>query len=272
MMEQNDDEKLANLLSMGFAEQDAQEALRCYHGNLDHAIQALLSPPRDVDDTIVGTTTNTTTIHCELSQFSFPHGASACTCIALSAAVSVLTELERVDSRNDDDAVMVVTPALLRRVLTTGVETYASLPTSSVEHRSVEEVLSCASSHRLTAVGGVRRGVLGSPTLGLRTLLAQCHANADRWTAVVVTKPPETVVVFLPPRANASWLLVDSHPRPHLGAHGAYATVCPDLTSLINALEAVFPTTELGDDVGDVLAELYNSFDLSTFQLLPEAE
>jgi hypothetical protein len=62
--------------------------------------------------------------------------------------------------------------------------------------------------------------------------------------------------------------LIDSHPRAaHLGADGSYAKPHPNLVSLLQSLQAIFPPTELGPDIPEMMAMMYNSFDMYPLQM-----
>mmetsp|Transcript_47159 Transcript_47159/g.69866 ORF Transcript_47159/g.69866 Transcript_47159/m.69866 type:complete len:138 (-) Transcript_47159:274-687(-) len=120
--------------------------------------------------------------------------------------------------------------------------------------------------------------------LGLRTLLNVCrsdsNAKADKWMAAVITKTPETILLLLPPACDegrsekeqsiGKYIIVDSHPRPHLptvaGAEGSFAIIHDSMDGLVDSLKSIFPATDLGPDVGDVMAMMYNTFDLYAFQ------
>ena len=111
-----------------------------------------------------------------------------------------------------------------------------------------------------------------------RKILTQCQLDApDKWSyiACVVTKPPETVLVLLrPPNGNASpsstsYVLLDSHPRPNCMPHrpnGSYALFHTSLDGLVGSLKKIFPVTNLGSDVPEMMAVMYNSFDVYPFQ------
>jgi hypothetical protein len=101
----------------------------------------------------------------------------------------------------------------------------------------------------------------------------------------------ETVLVCLPPlsskttngdtttsttsssssssRDDNSFILIDSHPRPQQfpGATEAYARLHSSLQSLIaSSLQVLFPYTDLGSDVPELMAAMYNQFDLYRFR------
>ena len=101
--------------------------------------------------------------------------------------------------------------------------------------------------------------------------------SSESYIAVVITKTPETVLVILPTQSsgasntNANFILIDSHPRPQqLAPHyptGSYALIRPTLSSLVASLKEIFPITDLGDGVPELMQMMYNSFDIYPFQL-----
>jgi len=83
---------------------------------------------------------------------------------------------------------------------------------------------------------------------------------SDRtYFSILITKPPETILVILPPTNQASspqilgpavsscWLF-DSHPRPQLGIEGCYAHKFNNRNDLASHLTTLFPFLDLGDD------------------------
>lgn len=99
----------------------------------------------------------------------------------------------------------------------------------------------------------------------------------EEWMCAIITKPPETVCVFLPPRKRVvvlqerlPYVLVDSHPRPGLGIESAYAKFHSSLESLVSTLTTdIFPFTHLGydDEEQDWMTAMYNSFDVYPLRL-----
>jgi len=124
--------------------------------------------------------------------------------------------------------------------------------------------------------------------MGLKEILDDCHhlvsqqqeesLGGNEWMCAIITKPPETICVLLPPlrkrddsfQETQPFILVDSHPRPGLGIEGAYAKFHSSLDSLVTTLSTdIFPFTDLGNDddneAGDWMTAMYNSFDLYPF-------
>jgi hypothetical protein len=120
--------------------------------------------------------------------------------------------------------------------------------------------------------------------MGLESTLSQCQLDAmdkQSYIAVVITKPPETVLVLIPPASSHSssssshpYVLLDSHPRPQqLSPHyptGSYALHHSSLRDLVTSLQQIFPVVELGSDVPEMMAMMYNSFDAYPFQCIME--
>jgi hypothetical protein len=137
---------------------------------------------------------------------------------------------------------------------------------------SAEEVLQQEQGKLLFPVqsigASIRQGVLSNDPdhpLGLKSLLEGLRQEQySEWMVILMTKTPETVLLCFPPNSvsPSSYWLIDSHPRPQLGVDTAYAKIHPDLTSLYLSLQAIFPCTDLGPDVSEMMAVMYNSFDL----------
>jgi hypothetical protein len=255
---------LLQLSAMGFDESQSQLAISHTNGNLEKALEFLLNGGVD-NNTNTNNNTNTINdalIQCGVSQYSLQNGRSACTCIALLGAVLFLQS-----EANQ------VTPAMLERMIHQGVQIYekiASVMEGEVEHLSVDEVLQeqVPEFERLWLQGGARQGVLGtSPDLGLKSILQACQYECpNRWMSVVVTKTPETVVVFLSPE---HYVLMDSHPRPPF-TENAHAYTFDSLDELVTKLQGIFPHADLGPDVPEVMAMMYNSFDMYPLVLRAE--
>ena len=300
-----ENDQIEMLLAMGFGSDDSKQALSNANGNVESAIEALLNgniPSSGSigaasiygDDTFgtrsrgysfpTSASTNTsssgssstmTTIQTDSSQYSSTTGKSACTCIALSAASDFLTTIE-----SDGNIQQWLTPAYLTLLVTKGIQLYTEAKkdgsSSSIEHMSAEEVMSLVPNQfnvQLTG-GGIQQGVLSRSRdsgMGLKQVLENCHCNIgdnSKWMCLVITKTPETVLVCLPPpsQESQSFVLIDSHPRPQFGLNGCHARIFTNLNDLIGSLESIFPQTDLGPDVGEMMAIMYNSFDVYPMQ------
>ncbi|KAG7358458.1 ubiquitin-associated UBA domain protein [Nitzschia inconspicua] len=277
------------LTAMGFSDSDAREALRITSGNMELAVNHLLSDVGGASSSAATTSTVaettsvdlTTVIQGTTSQYTFSNvGRSACTCIALTAASMFLSKF---DGSSSGDVQDVLSPEFLDRMITQGIETYQQILTTSsnstaVEHMSAEEVLQQQPNvHLQIAAGGVRQGVLTHDRdypLGLKALVEGIlmeSRESNEWICLLMTKTPETILICLPPPSLAtesSFWLIDSHPRTQFGntIESAYACPHPSLQALLESLYAIFPTTDLGPDIPEMMAEMYNSFDLYPLQ------
>ena len=261
---------LSQLTAMGFPEASAREALAAANGNLETAVNILLgvvdpasvshsTPTAPTSSSSSGTEENVgDTITCSISQYSVENGRSACTCIALTAATQFLKN-------------PIINASFLQDMIHIGVENYQTLcSVSNVEHLSAEEVLQKDQGKLfpLRTSLGIRQGILSNDSqhpLGLGSLLQGIrNEETNEWIAILITKTPETVLVCLPPASvsPATYWLIDSHPRANLGIESAYAKPHNSIESLILSLERTFPCTDLGPDVPEMMAMMYNSFDL----------
>jgi len=293
------------LINMGFHKQSARSALDWSGGNLSVALDYLLSGSVEdqtreedrthqhaaatdtdaTDENIDGSNnTHERIVHSELSQYSLPNGRSACTCIALNAASFLLLDADMRPNKQVGE----ISPEVLSDCILEGVQSYqaiieagSSSSASIVEHMSPEEVLSKfpgTISEKIKVVS-LQSGVLLSspPSLSAPSGIYDCLANSCLRNSgvnpcfsvgVILVKPPETVLIILPPLSSdgGSFILVDSHPRPPVCA-GSYAQVFPTLEDLCQKLSSIFPAVDLGPDVGEMIAMMYNSFDAYVLQV-----
>jgi hypothetical protein len=86
--------------------------------------------------------------------------------------------------------------------------------------------------------------------------------------AVIITKPPETICVFLPPKTgsmdNKWFYLFDSHSRPHQGLEGSYLVKSSSLNTIIDRLQNLFPPLP-SDSNDNYLTWMYNTFEGVSF-------
>ncbi|CAM9426763.1 unnamed protein product [Choristocarpus tenellus] len=282
-------EELEMLIGMGFDKELSKAALKAHDGNVQAACDSLL---------FQGTADNTpqTTyraIQGSISQYDLPHGRSACTCICLEASMAMLSRLQDRPQTLEEVTDDITTPDAISSIVEVGVITYEAVVAGGLveaEHTSVPELLDCVTRYKeglRRALGiGVYQGVLGSSN-SFTTLLHNCRegAGGDAFhTAVTITKPPETVVAFLPPKTKSSgsvqgfpayscpepWLLFDSHSRPHLGFTGAHVRVFESESALVSALEELFPPLreEVGGGGGGFLESMYNMIETVPLRLV----
>ena len=277
----------STLVSMGFNEAQARDALTECGGNVESAIDFLLNggaaTPNLTSNSASSTSTDKTIVMAEISQYSSNFGRSACTSIALTLASRALSELQN----TTDPAENVINSLVLSESIMEGLRTYEELlanSSSGVEHMSVEEILqiniprSPFSSMELLS-NSPRQGILSPSSdnpMGLQSILSCCQndaSNSQSYIAVVITKPPETVLVLLPPVSGAAqqrYVLLDSHPRPNNFApyypSGSFALFHSNMQSLVRSLNQIFPLVDLGSDVNEMMAMMYNSFDVYPFE------
>jgi hypothetical protein len=199
------------------------------------------------------------------SQYSFDGGQSACTCIALEIAERLLLSA---------DPLSELSPALIDNAMRRGVEIYESILTSSADHMSAEDAWTHFANLKLQ--GDIVQGVLShdpSHPQGLAEILSRISGPTASASAnergkdcvfVVLTKTPESILLCL---SRQGYLLIDSHPRPHIwpDAIHAYARRHKTLEELVASVHLVFPIVDLGSDVPDLMSVMYNSFDLYVF-------
>mmetsp|Transcript_20113 Transcript_20113/g.33070 ORF Transcript_20113/g.33070 Transcript_20113/m.33070 type:complete len:295 (+) Transcript_20113:238-1122(+) len=288
------DESVSLLLSMGFDKKSSQRALEISGGNVERAVEYLLSGNTiNMDgataNTNFGVTNNSSQssllVQSDISQYSNPLGRSACTAIALTLAYNSIGQLG--DGASPES---VIDATLLSRSITDGINFYRELSennSSGLEHSSVEDILVACSGKDNGIISSLsllpnspRQGILSNTSanqhMGLEALLTQCQMDSsESYIAVVITKTPETVLAIIPTHSaasntNAKFILIDSHPRPQqLAPHfpkGSYALFHPTLSSLVASLREIFPLTELGDGVPELMQMMYNSFDVYPFQ------
>jgi len=318
MASAEDDESLSLLMSMGFDSTQVQQALQIGGGNVERAVECLLGDNNRSTSVVIGNTSRTSSgnvttiskyaddysqlplVESEISQYSNVLGTSACTAIALTLVHNCLSQLIC-----NKDAETVIDSTLLTTSVIEGIQLYNELKSNNngdgAEHASVEELMAACLSSGKSIISTLklfpnspRQGILSSSTsynkhMGIEALLAQCQIDAttsadatEPYIAVVITKPPETVLVILPnniassTNTNSKFILIDSHPRPQqLAPHfptGSYALFHPTLSSLVTSLQEIFLVTELGDGVPELMQMMYNSFDIYPFHQSREEE
>jgi hypothetical protein len=297
------DEDVEQLTSMGFPKTAALEALQITSGNLEMAVNHLLSggvvdtpasaspavitspvmdcaaaPPAELSGSTDAMAAKAGgVLRGSTSQYTYAElGRSACTCIALTGATMFLQDQN-------------VTPEFLDRMITGGVQNYQMLTSNQqqqVEHLSAEEVLQKDQGNLFQvksigggSSGGIRQGILthdANNPLGMKSLLegirhdfhqtkkSSSGFDGNEWICIIITKTPETVLLCFPPDgvSPSSYWLIDSHPRPQWGLDTSYAKLHTSLDALLMSLDAIFPPTDLGPGVPELMAMMYNSFDL----------
>lgn len=212
---------------------------------------------------------DTSIVTLDVSQYSFGgSGTSACTVVAAAMVRFFLSELRTGKEINNKDS--------LSEVVREGVRYYQSV-LSSQEHLSVDELGSFMSDALTSLDGGPMQGVLESNGSGRHwtELFRNARDRADpaKHIGIVITKPPETVCVILPPTSATTagrpgqFTFFDSHSRPQLGLQGAYLVLCGDEGGLIERLNLVFTALPMEAGGADnYMMQMYNMFEGFGFQ------
>lgn len=267
---------ISQLMAMGFDEASSRGALASSSGNVEKAVDILLGVVPATAALSSSTADSPSAanvgvmIVCPTSQYSVENGHSACTCIALTAATNFLQICR--------GGTVALNAKFLHNMILNGVQNYKALSSvSHVEHLSAEEVLQKDQGKRfpLSVHGAIRQGILSNDSfhpIGMQSLLEgiqqEQQGQSNAYIAVLITKTPETVLVSLPLSGSGAYWLIDSHPRAaHLGADGSYAKPHPNLAALLRSLQVIFPPTDLGPDIPEMMAMMYNSFDMYPLKL-----
>jgi hypothetical protein len=221
-----------------------------------------------------GPTGGDTVTLLEISQYSFETGSSACTPIACSIVAIILGSF-------DNKGPVVDAPFLTEAVIS-GVMSYTQLvkEVGSVDHLSVAEYFnqSEVTKAKLSQVGEPIQGLLTNRDAFLnliksaRESVAYDHANRGKHIGIVITKPPETVCITIPPldsnQSNNTYSFFDSHPRPECGISQACYVTSNDIDSIILRLNAIFPANvgiESDGYEGSYMQMIYSTFEGTVF-------
>lgn len=254
---------ISMLTALGFSAEAASEALIVCDGNVENAANYLFTHGGSMNG-VTGDSSGSSTvemIYSQTSQYTFEEGRSACTCMALAAAKNFLA------NSTCKDAVANVNPSFLEEAINSGLTLYQQhFSKRATEHLAAEEILEKGIFPRLQLSGSIRQGILSrdrnSPS-GLSETLRCIWDSSPGWIACLITKTPETVLVCLHPNRGVKSILIDSHPRPHqFAANGTYARIHSSENELWESLDAIFPFTDLGSDVSELMAAMYNAFDV----------
>eukprot|EP01038_Epipyxis_sp_PR26KG_P013032 gene13032-17465_t len=247
------------LISMGFDVTKTEQALKQANGDVDIALEILLdSTGTQQNNIITEEFLPESVIELGISQYTFSEtgGSSACTVISLAVMTKVLECIEEdTDYKNNSilvDAVM------------EGISSYTALFGESNSHTSVDEILPIFTDKIVC--------LCETPIQGLLSNLSSFHdlvrsarsiSNNNKYTGIIITKPPETVCLILPPvESNGQYILFDSHSRPQLGLESAYMVSSPHLNAIINRLNDLFVALPSdGHDENNYLTIMYNMFE-----------
>lgn len=254
--------KMDFLLSAGFDEEQVSTVLNSVSGNLDLAIAILCdgAPSSEQPPALAAPTAHTSqdevwAVTCGCSQFTFGAGASACTAVCVEAAQRLLSMEPSMNlSKPCADA------DFLSDIVFQGVALHGAVLAElgdGRQHTAADEVLGSVALREgrqrqrpLVTLATMLQADLSQPG-AFESLLGDAmrrYGHADlpslgaAHVAVIVTKPPETVLALLPVppplvRANpttaaatnintvtaleeSSFVLFDSHPRPVIGQDG----------------------------------------------------
>lgn len=280
------------LLSMGFSHSLVEMAWK-KHGNFDSALNDLISYSDSIPVNSQSSTTASPEIEsivCDDSQYSFGGGSSSCTPISVFFASQFVTK-----EGNASDSYF---KSMMTSALMDGISCQNELGLSS-GHLAVDEFFAqapAAVTASLTKVADPIQILLTEPN-AFESLFdrvtealqprSQHGTNSpqlqSRHAAVILTKPPETIALFLPTRAinsvatassqlneaamDQAFYLFDSHGRPQLGLCGAYLIKSASCQGIIAHLNKLYhPFTSDGDGGDDnYLMWMYNTLEGQIF-------
>lgn len=211
----------------------------------------------------------------EISQYTFANGSSACTPIACFAVASIIDRLDMNLDCNDS--------SFLTDAIVSGVASYTSLSNGdgTAPHLSVEEFYSASTEMRSKVVklGESVQGLLTNRNAFLdlinnaREMGSESVFGTSKNIGIVITKPPETVCITVPPiestHCSNTYTFFDSHSRPEYGLNGSYIVTSNDMNAIIERLNTIFPANASdGLDVldGSYMQMLYSTFEGTVFQ------
>jgi hypothetical protein len=151
-----------------------------------------------------------------------------------------------------------------------GVNYFRTLPAAMRNHLSVDELGSYMVGDVTQLGEGTIQGLLTAPN-HFQDMFQQARDRAvpGKYIGLVITKPPETVCVLLPPRgasADAKYIFFDSHSRPQFGISGSYMVVCDDERAVVNRLGSIFTPLPSEGDEDNYMLMMYNMFEATAFQ------
>jgi len=199
--------------------------------------------------------------NAQVSQYSFEGGRSACTIIATIAAAEVLGGAD--EDFNESN---------IGKWVSQGVECYGSIISSggsSQEHTSLDDIWGHEALRPIT--GNLERGALINGAVSLsafqgmirdaRNFASQAGSPQEGGfdVALVITKPPETIMLALCHGSSES-ILFDSHNRPMRGFEGAHALRFKTDDDAAAGLCEPFPAVQGMEDFG-FAGEMMNQFD-----------
>lgn len=268
---------------MGFEEGDINLALNKANGNVEYALDLLLSGNLQVNTKLIhlvsfkfyfpqsevaygAVSGDETIIELGISQYTFSDaGSSACTAIAASVVQFILTNLSQNNIRQ------ITNEENLSDCVISGVMKFNELHSSSSEHQhlAVDE-LGNSFFQSIRGFGEVFQGLLTNRG-AFEELIeeARNRCGRRRHIGVVVTKPPETIALVVSGRDNVEqqFFFFDSHSRPEQGFEGSYLVITNDVRKIVERLNRIFPSLA-GTDPDNAYSYMYNMFEASFFESL----
>lgn len=151
----------------------------------------------------------------------------------------------------------------------------------NISHLSVEEFYS-ASIDLKTKIHKIgesfqglltRRNAFTEMINTARENVANTPNSRHKNIGLIITKPPETVCITIPPldsvTGEATYSFFDSHSRPQHGITGSYLVTSTDIDSILLRLNAIFPECSDALDSGDqdsYMQMMYLTFECTVFQ------
>ena len=170
----------------------------------------------------------------------------------------------------------------LTEAVISGVMNYTQLAkeVGGANHLSVADYFNQSEVTRakLNQVGEPIQGLLTNRNAFLilinsaKESVANQIANRGKHIGIVITKPPETVCITIPPldsnQSTSIYSFFDSHPRPECGLPQACYVTSNDIDSIILRLNAIFPANvEIESDgyENSYMQMLYSTFEGTVF-------
>jgi hypothetical protein len=201
------------------------------------------------------------------SQYSFGGGSSSCTAISLYVMADLLQSLVLGSEYDNVER--------LSDVVVNSIQIYNSFSSNENKHFAVDELLSIF-PETIKQIGNSFEGLLTERN-AFENLFANVRniAENNKYIGVIITKPPETVCVILPPKNSSGtnlFLMFDSHSRPQFQLENSSLLTAKLLDCMIQKLERIFTPLPIDSDEDFGAAEnlaqmMYNMFEATVFQL-----
>lgn len=265
------------LIEMGFSATAISEALDATEGDVAAAIELLLARKAADDESSVQTTC------LELSQYSFSDvDTSACTSIACTAVVSILGTINsHAPSTSSDSASAVAQlnsdivhkPEYLTSILQEGINRHRILSRTN-SHSGADDFFAVHKDlgSRVRRIGSFQSSLTQGRCFHkmIDDVYKMPSIDQHKYVGLVITKPPETIAVFLPPTVGAfepKFILFDSHSRPERGLFGSYVQSSSSKEDIVSSLQTLFPSASVAPGKSlSLMEEMYFSFEVTVFQ------